>query len=982
MPQIQTTRPAFAAATTASLFALVVLALAAHDASVGADGDAFLVAGIVVSVGLAVAFPRRGRSRDGAAWLTIATLVTLVAAAGIYAAEALPDDLHLRTLGRPPGLWTALVAVLAAIVIVSVRAVDRCEPAGRAGLFLVIPLVTLEGRALAVPPAFALAAVGILLVANPTPRPAPRVAALGSIALVVASFTLSTLLGADPDPGVDVLVRILGLAGAFLLIAGDADPRAAATRAIRTLLVTVAVSAGVAFYVRFLLWRHVGPLGVDVWGTELSLFGRHPNVVAPWFGAAVVLAIALLRHGPRDMRPYCLITLPMAATCLLATASRLAIGATLVFASLAIAERVRSRRTLLYGALVLALAAGAAASIPALRDKLLNKAQHANILGESHRIQRMKVAWATGLDRPIVGQGPRCWFRQGAFVPPSRLEGVNTADHPHNLPLALFESTGVIGLVAVAFLLGAAFLVYRRGITSPDRDVSGLTRAVAFALATQLLTNTMDLGDAIDTLLPSRLLVDLGILVALSRAAGGSGGLPTPAAFRASVGIGGVAVAAVLLLGRGFERRGTEVMRRGDYPRAIDLLERAARLLPFSQGVRIQLIALGFETRDARLSRVYLREAEELAPDRPTLHETRARLLLGLGNPRAAMIAAEQVLELDPYGPDGIRLAPLLAELRLANGDRNGALEALARAARNDYRALEPFIANDKPNVLRLGRSEVTLAELIAVLDHDVESDASDRARRRVPLRECDMHILFGNYDEAREALERMREIDGHESINYHQFHGRIGLASGDYEAGIAAVDRAIEMIDNPTLLLDKGNLLRAMGRRDEALDSYRAALALSFDAHFAEETYLSVLTEMAVVLAELGRHEERCAVLRQCAFFQTNDLARASIWLDVAETLPAIGEDPRPPLARALRLVLAAPNTDEARAAADRLGRLCAASRRVGEAASALADDLERTAARRGGGAVLHRFRVALLDALSLDARAENARRDLAPFE
>ena len=126
--------------------------------------------------------------------------------------------------------------------------------------------------------------------------------------------------------------------------------------------------------------------------------------------------------------------------------------------------------------------------------------------------------------------------------------------------------------------------------------------------------------------------------------------------------------------------------------------------------------------------------------------------------------------------------------------------------------------------------------------------------------------------------------------------------------------------------------------------------------------------------LAEHVRHkQDRVAATSLLG----DDLERAQLNADRADVVRALGrsEEARDDAYRSLRILYGVPPKQPAIDLANRLGASVAATLQDGESRTGLADEAERFAEREGGGPVLHEFRIALLEALDMPARAAAAR-------
>jgi tetratricopeptide (TPR) repeat protein len=978
---------------TLSSLALLWLVLGnalTHDALPAATSAlaAVLIAGLLGGVSLL-----RRRPTATALWSAV-TWITLAGATAIAASMALPDDVHLRTVGRPPAsiVWIAAGTALAAFFGPWLLA--RGASPARAGLPLLVPLLTLEGLPFGTPPnvQLAIAAIALLLSGSNGSSSAPRPRALVPLLAFVGIGLTSALLGADPEPGVTWTTRILAWIALFLVLTTDETPLASARTAIASLLLAVIGVATLGVYGQLVLARELAVLDIDVWRTELSLFARHPNLLAPWFGAAAVLALRLAWGVRRDagaagapaadgLTWIARAAFLPAIGLMFLTASRLTIGAVAIVVILPWLLRLRVERAaaskLALSVLVLVAAFFA---FPAFREKILS-ADVGDRLAENHRVHRMSVAWATALDRPLLGQGPLTWFRQGAFTPPSRFDGQETADHPHDVFLAVFEGLGALGLLAFLGLLGSAALL-ASGLRRVDGPEHRLASAVFGALLVQLLTSTLDAGDALDTLVPSRLFLDLALLAALARSAGLRGGL-LPIHRYAAAGLGAVLTAlalfdvrAVLLLDTA--RTSIRLDRNDEAAERLDALK---HLRPFDTRLRLQIAGLSARGTGRRFVREALEEALELAPADPAVQEARARSLAALGNPEPALRALNAALELDPRGATPKRLASLRAELLQQTGDADGALDELGRALNNDPGLAERLAANDGSNTLVLAGRVVRLPELEAAMTRTAQLDDVARAQRRLPLRLAEVAMHLKAYDAALAHLEAMRAIDPASLPPYYLFRARVFAARGD-EAQAEQASAALNAIeDTLAARLAEIDTALAFQRAEAALDAASRAFPASSDVHFYQYAYRDALARKDEALRQLGRDADRIDVLRLRAFFEPIAVRRAALWLDRAEAALRAHEHgaAEDSLRTAVVLLMHEPVSDATRAAARRAGAACATAGLEAESRMVHADAWERLAERRGVGPLPAEFRVALLEGLELNERAKAARADLA---
>lgn len=982
-PPVRTLVRTSAAALAACVLALLVVRDAlAHDVLPQALG----AVAITLCGGLLGGWSLLRRGATAAGLAAALTLIVLAASTAIAAALALPDDLHLRTLGRPPQsiVWIAIGTTLAAFC--GPWLIARGASASRASLPLLVPLATLEGLPYGTTPNVQLAIAAIALLLRPaatgsTPRPRGLLPLLAFVALGIASG----LLGADPEPGVAWGMRGLTWILIFLVVSTDAAPLAAARTAIATLLATVMGVASLGVFGQLALGRALAGLDLDVWRTELSLFSRHPNLLAPWFGAAAVLALRL--SWPRGRAPADALTWLARATVLPAlgltflTASRLTIAAVALVVVLPLLLRLRVERNALLKLAAAGLVLAAASfAFPAFRDKVLS-ADFGDRLAENHRVHRMQVAWATALDRPLLGQGPLTWFRQGAFTPPSRFDGQETADHPHDVFLAVFEGMGALGLLAFCcILVGAARAAWAlRRCPDPEH---GLASAVGAALLVQLLTSTLDAGDALDTLVPSRLFLDLALLAALARSAGVRGGVVGLPHFVSLTLAGILAAAALFDLQTEAQLSEARAAARADRPDdAAEALSALKARRPYDTRLRLQIAGLSVRGSGRRFVRDALDEALDLAPNDPAVQEARARSLAALGNPEPALRALDAALALDPRGTTPKRLALLRAQLLQRTGDAERALEALARALHSEPGLAAELASGDRPGTLTLADRVIGLAELEAALTRTADLDGVARAQRRLPLRLAEVAMHLQAYDAALAHLETMRAIDPESSPPYHLFRARVHCARGDEAAALESTAALCAVDSTLAARLAEIDTALAFHRDEAALAAASRAFPASSDVHFYQYAYRDGLARKDEALKRLGREAERVDVLRMRAFFEPIAARRAALLLDRVDAALGAGvaAAAQESLQTAVVLLMHEPVSDATRAAAVRAGKAAARLGMDSTSRSLHADAWERLAERRGFGPLLHEFRVALLEGLELNERAKAARADLA---
>jgi tetratricopeptide (TPR) repeat protein len=141
----------------------------------------------------------------------------------------------------------------------------------------------------------------------------------------------------------------------------------------------------------------------------------------------------------------------------------------------------------------------------------------------------------------------------------------------------------------------------------------------------------------------------------------------------------------------------------------------------------------------------------------------------------------------------------------------------------------------------------VELQDLIA------SKNQTDEQRSQLCVEQC---LVFAAAQEFEAALRCCEEAIAFDSKNEAawRYKGNVLSALGRKEEAIAAYDQALVIKpDKHSALYNKGNALSALGRKEEAIAAYDQALAIKPDKH-------SALTNKGVALSSLGRNEEAIA--------------------------------------------------------------------------------------------------------------------------
>ncbi len=236
--------------------------------------------------------------------------------------------------------------------------------------------------------------------------------------------------------------------------------------------------------------------------------------------------------------------------------------------------------------------------------------------------------------------------------------------------------------------------------------------------------------------------------------------------------------------------------------------------------------------------------AARLSPKAPAAYGGRGRLHLSGNRPFAAVRDFNRAVESDTrYGP-GYRLR---AEAYVMLGRFDEAIEDLSRA-----------IAFDATNAdLYLARGYGYLAArnpASAIKDFQRCAELSNKAS--APLEGLALaQARIGAYDEALDTLSKGLELEPR-SAQAFAYRAIVYKLMGQVELGEKDLDRAVRLEpDRPEVHWAKGELLEALGRKDEAVAELRLALAGR-----------SHLRDAAFALERLGAQEPRDAEVAELA--------------------------------------------------------------------------------------------------------------------
>jgi O-antigen ligase len=325
----------------------------------------------------------------------------------------------------------------------------------------------------------------------------PDALTLAFLAGGIASL-FSSLTGFDPPVGVGLSVLLLGLGGAGLALAREAD--VATTRACLQAFLWSGLASSLLALVMVVSHFPVALYAYNN-GRAVGTF-LNPNELAAYTLVGLAMALPLATVGRSRLAA---VTAAVLLVTLGATFSRWgALSAVCGVAVYALASRAR-----------LMLAAAVVIGLAGIGLDALVGAQHHNPRDTESRA----VAWRTGLTTferfPLLGVGPLAFPKTYDALRPPEAPGPQTpvAFDPHSLPIAYAADGGILLLGALIFSLA----VILRRIFREARTAKRLPRALALGLAAGLIALVIDCGINTISIYPALFLQVVPLALAVVR---------------------------------------------------------------------------------------------------------------------------------------------------------------------------------------------------------------------------------------------------------------------------------------------------------------------------------------------------------------------------------------------------------------------------------------------------------------------------------
>jgi len=228
----------------------------------------------------------------------------------------------------------------------------------------------------------------------------------------------------------------------------------------------------------------------DVTQTPPVVIYTTANALALFLGPSIAVAAAILLHASdRYARAGSAVFLVVAGPAMLLTFSR---GGYLAMATVAVAVALSHRRRwwLLAGALI---AGGLLAAIPPVSHRIELEFQNvagSTFFGRAGRIELWKATLQMLREHPVFGAGLSGFAdRIAPFWNPTHPERFID---PHNILLNFWVETGVLGVIAMAWILVGAFRTAWQGSRSSNADWRAIEIGILLAMVAVVVHGLVD----------------------------------------------------------------------------------------------------------------------------------------------------------------------------------------------------------------------------------------------------------------------------------------------------------------------------------------------------------------------------------------------------------------------------------------------------------------------------------------------------------
>lgn len=287
-----------------------------------------------------------------------------------------------------------------------------------------------------------------------------------------------------------------------------------------------------------------------------------------------------------------------------------------------------------------------------------------------------------------------------------------------------------------------------------------------------------------------------------------------------------------------FELLGHCYMARGDTSSAITYFTRAHKLLPKSVNALANLAGAYYENDDLRQAERYFRETLKLAPQHSQIWHFLSLTLARLGNYAEAEYCRIQAENTDPFRAQIVRANSLL------RSGQSSAAKSICLQILKQHKCHPAALLLLASKQVQEKQLEEALGDLRKALAYSpYQPDLLNM------LSQISAQLRY--YLEALDASERLTKLTP-DSAHVWQLHANNQLEAGNFKGANQSLETASKLSDDkPSIELQRADLLKITGDRQQAEKAYTACLAFSHTKGSAAWS-LSQLTDFAFSPAQV----------------------------------------------------------------------------------------------------------------------------------
>lgn len=855
----------------------------------------------------------------------VATLCALTASTTLALASLAPFSCVQATGVLPQFRWVYLAVHFALVVVLAWRATPERQLQHQVVVLLVIG--GLNGRLfsndIAVPCLLLLSAtLTFLQHGREHGYGLPRSKLLIVLVALVAWTAIAARDSTEPDRSWQAWITFAFFAGLAVLLASCVRTAGDAWRVAGSVLLVSLVLAAFASTIALVAWPHATPRAI--FNTRFLVLNQHPNLVAPHFGIAVLLAIGLaLAATSRGVR-IALYALALALAGAMAQAqSKASLAATLVAVGVLFALRAPRVTALLRTIaqprrIATAVVVGIVAIVLFAQFAPQGMKSRFSLRGLSQSFGYRVDIWSATLTvighHPWTGVGPENYREAASHIENAMVQGEKREPHPHNLLLAVAQATGLPGAVLFLVLAVGFFAITIRHSRRADAPGRAVASTLVAASVVPVVCCITDVGPALGAFLPGAWLAFVGTSCGLVSAT--SDRRPwSPHPIVAAVALPVLAWLAYVVAVQParadaavFEARAR--LRAGDAVAALASFQRAHELDPLNRTTALTIVDL-WQRQPARDATERERHLEAAAA---MLAETVRRwpqdpgndlLVAGLLRSRGRLAEARSTLETAVARlPDMVTAAPhhvTLGSLDAEAGDRDGAFASWRKALELDVATInlipwkkqrradgfdDQFVeirarAQDGTESLTGFRAE----DIFAAIEADLVTAEANGAAVDVPGWMRLYHLYFNAHDyaDAERVLARIQALPGRSELTVARELGDLRRAQGRLDEAVGYYERGLAVADHLAFRIEASKAHRALGNITLARDHMRAALRLKEDFVATADAHAEIHRSIGELSALANEHAVAVDAFAHALFFTSAPTERLDLLVQTA---------------------------------------------------------------------------------------------------